>query len=133
MAASVSLHFVNVHKNFKPTGSVLHSECSVHYQFSWFMVQTFHFLKVIFPSPNPVSILIVCVHCVCSPSLSLGGCTSSGLTREELHASLATVQSLAVVCGADMMVLREKPVEVGYMAECLVRKRVEEDDFLEVR
>ena len=32
-----------------------------------------------------------------------------------------------------MMVLREKPVEVGYMAECLVRKRVEEDDFLEVR
>ena len=43
------------------------------------------------------------------------------------------MQSLAVVCGADMMVLREKPVEVGYMAECLVRKRVEEDDFLEVR
>ena len=97
------------------------------------MVQTLHFLKVMLPSPNLASILIVCVHCVCSPSLSPGGCTSSGLTREELHASLATVQSLAVVCGADMMVLREKPVEVGYMAECLVRKRVEEDDFLEVR
>ena len=34
MAASVSLHFVNVHKNYKPTESVLDSECSVHYQSS---------------------------------------------------------------------------------------------------
>ena len=62
-----------------------------------------------------------------------GGCSSNGLTREELHASLATVQSLAAICEADMMVLREKPVEGRHMAECLVRRRVEEDDFLEVR
>jgi len=43
------------------------------------------------------------------------------------------VQSLAAICEADMMVLREKPVEGRHTAECLVRRRVEEDDFLEVR
>ena len=62
-----------------------------------------------------------------------GGCSSSGLTQDKLHASLATVQSLAAISEADMMVLREKPVEGRHTAECLVRRRVEEDDFLEVR
>lgn len=62
-----------------------------------------------------------------------GGCSSSGLSQEDLSASLATVQSLATACGADMMVLRQRPGEVGSTAECLIRRKVEEDDFLEVR
>ena len=68
------------------------------------------------------------------PSLSPpGGCSSSGLSPEYLSASLATVQSLATACGADMMVLRQRPGEVGSTAECLIRRKVEEDHFLEVR
>ena len=61
------------------------------------------------------------------------GCSSNGLTGEDLAASLATVQSLATACGAEVHVLRERPGEVGSTAEVLVRRKVEEDDFLEVR
>ena len=32
-----------------------------------------------------------------------------------------------------MVVLREKHVKEGCVAHCLVRRRVEEDDFLETR
>ena len=47
--------------------------------------------------------------------------------------SLATLQSLAVACEGDMKVLRKRVAEVGTTAEVLIRKIVEEDDFLEVR
>ena len=50
-----------------------------------------------------------------------------------MEASLATVQSLAVSCQADVKLLRQRTAEVGLTAECLVRRKVEEDDFLEVR
>lgn len=62
-----------------------------------------------------------------------GGCSSNGLSPDQLAASLATIQSLGVACQADMKILREKPAEEGFTAECLVRRKVEEDDFLEVR
>lgn len=62
-----------------------------------------------------------------------GGCSSSGLLEEQLDASLATVRSLAVACEADMRVLRQRRAEEGVTAECLVRRKVQEDDFLEVR
>ena len=64
---------------------------------------------------------------------SSGGCSSNGLSEDQMEASLATVQSLAVACQADMKLLRQKPAEEGLTAECLVRRKVEEDDFLEVR
>ena len=57
----------------------------------------------------------------------------SGLNEEDLRASLATVQALASGCGADVCVLRERQGEEGRIADCLVRRRVEEDDFMEVR
>lgn len=57
----------------------------------------------------------------------------SGLSEEDLRASLATVQALASACGADMSVLRERQGEEGRTADCLVRRRVDEDDFMEVR
>ena len=65
--------------------------------------------------------------------LFAGGCSSNGLSEDQLAASLATVQSLAVACQADMKILRQKPAEKGMTAECLIRRKVEEDDFLEVR
>ena len=64
---------------------------------------------------------------------SPGGCSSNGLSEDQLAASLATIRSLAVACQADMKTLRQKPAEEGVTAECLVRRKVEEDDFLEVR
>ncbi len=62
-----------------------------------------------------------------------GGCSSGGLSPDELEASLATLQSLAVTIDANTSILRRKPAEGGLVAECLVRREVEEDDFLEVR
>lgn len=59
--------------------------------------------------------------------------TASGLTEDELSASLATLNSLAVSCNADMSVLRKKPADKGFIVECLVRQRAAEDDFMEVR
>jgi hypothetical protein len=32
-----------------------------------------------------------------------------------------------------MRILRERPAEEGVTAECLLRRKVDEDDFLEVR
>ena len=58
---------------------------------------------------------------------------ASGLTDDELEASLATLNSLAVSCDADMTMLRKKPADKGSIVECLVRKRAAEDDFMEVR
>lgn len=57
----------------------------------------------------------------------------SGLNEEDLRASLATVEALASACVADMSVLRERQGEEGRTADCLVRRRVDEDDFMEVR
>lgn len=72
-----------------------------------------------------------------STPLSLPDCVLlgpvSGLNEEDLKASLATMQALASACGADMSVLRERQGEEGRTADCLVRRRVEEDDFMEVR
>lgn len=65
--------------------------------------------------------------------LGLGDSTASGLTEDELSASLATLKSLAVSCNADMTMLRKKPADKGFIVECLVRQRASEDDFMEVR
>lgn len=81
-------------------------------------------------------------HCCYGPSLLLwsgpscsaaGGCSSNGLSEDQLASSLATLQSLAVASEGDMKVLRRRGAEVGTTAECLVRRIVGEDDFLEVR
>lgn len=66
------------------------------------------------------------------PLLSCPG-PASGLNEEDLRASLATVEALASACGADVSVLRERQGEEGHAADCLVRRRVDEDDFMEVR
>ena len=59
--------------------------------------------------------------------------TQSGLSEEDLSLSLATLERVANDCNADVAVLRKKNGDVGTVAECLVRRRVVEDDFMEVR
>lgn len=83
--------------------------------------------------------MLVNLHVVIIPpvniSLPLLSCPgpASGLNEEDLRASLATVEALASACGADVSVLRERQGEEGHAADCLVRRRVDEDDFMEVR
>ena len=77
--------------------------------------------------------LPMCYVCTYSPLSRYCPGAVSGLNEEDLRASLATLQALASACGADVSVLRERQAEEGRTADCLVRRRVEEDDFMEVR
>lgn len=61
------------------------------------------------------------------------GCSANGLQPDKMEASLATVASLASACNADFQVLRQKPMEAGTIAQVVLRRKVNEDDFLEVR
>ncbi|XP_048576283.1 GTP-binding protein 1 [Nematostella vectensis] len=65
--------------------------------------------------------------------VGVGDGTSSGLDPEDLHASVATLKTLAEACNADAMLLREKTAELGTVGEYLVRVRMDENDFMEVR
>lgn len=57
----------------------------------------------------------------------------SGLTEEEMEASVATLQSMASTLDADCVLLRKHKVEQGHVSEYLVRKRAKDNDFVEVR
>ncbi|XP_042200926.1 GTP-binding protein 1 isoform X4 [Callorhinchus milii] len=56
-----------------------------------------------------------------------------GLNEEDLEASVATVKSLAEQINCDLIFLREHPEVGGRVRDYLARKRVGENDFLEVR
>ena len=54
--------------------------------------------------------------------------------QDELEASIATLQSLAVACDADCRVLRRRVTEGDKeVAQFLIRKRMDDSDFMEVR
>ena len=59
--------------------------------------------------------------------------SNSGLSSDDLAASVATLRTLGDTCNADVQLLREKPGENGMVAEYLVRNRAEENDFMEIR
>lgn len=50
-----------------------------------------------------------------------------------MDASVATVQSLCEQVDGDMILLRERAETAGRMRDYLIRRRVGEEDFLEVR
>ena len=52
---------------------------------------------------------------------------------DEYEASVATLQSLAETLDADCVLLRNKKGEQGMTGQYLVRRRVIEQDFLEIR
>ena len=69
-----------------------------------------------------------------------------GLRAEEMAASVATLRAIADSLGAEVVLLRERPVapEAGgggggggdkdkHTAQFLVRRRCEEKDFIEIR
>ncbi|KAG5854003.1 GTP-binding protein 1-like isoform X1 [Anguilla rostrata] len=56
-----------------------------------------------------------------------------GLDEKDMDASVATVQSLSEQIGADLILLRERTEAGGRIRDYLIRRRVGETDFLEVR
>ncbi|XP_062840932.1 GTP-binding protein 1 isoform X1 [Trichomycterus rosablanca] len=56
-----------------------------------------------------------------------------GLTESDMEASVATVQSLCEQIEADLILLRERTEAGGQVRDYLIRRRVGEADFLEVR
>ncbi|KAG7255167.1 hypothetical protein CRUP_029948 [Coryphaenoides rupestris] len=58
---------------------------------------------------------------------------SSGLGEKDMEASVATVTSLCEQIEADLIFLRERAEAGGKIRDYLIRRRVDELDFLEVR
>ncbi|XP_041093723.1 GTP-binding protein 1-like [Polyodon spathula] len=56
-----------------------------------------------------------------------------GLDEVDMQSSVATVMSLSEQVGADMVLLRDRPEAGGRVRDYLIRRRVGEADFLEVR
>ena len=50
-----------------------------------------------------------------------------------MDASISTLHAVSAACDADMTVLRKKGGEGSILSDCLIRRKVTEDDFLEVR
>lgn len=56
-----------------------------------------------------------------------------GLDEKDMEASVATVRSLCEQIEADLIMLRERTDAGGKIRDYLIRRRVGEQDFLEVR
>ncbi|XP_003689828.1 GTP-binding protein 1 [Apis florea] len=66
--------------------------------------------------------------------IGIGGDGSEdGLKEDEYEASLATLQSLAATLEADCVLLRQSKVDHGLIGQYLVRRRLDRQDFLEIR
>ncbi|XP_031779704.1 GTP-binding protein 1 [Nasonia vitripennis] len=59
--------------------------------------------------------------------------SEDGLKEDEYEASVATLQSLAATLEADCVLLRQSKVDHGLTGQYLVRKRLDQQDFLEIR
>lgn len=59
--------------------------------------------------------------------------TEYGLSEADMEASYATLKSMAEQIEADVILLREHQEAGGKVRDYLVRKRVGDNDFLEVR
>lgn len=80
-------------------------------------------LKSVFGNPQPNISQLMFV-------LSDG---SSGLDDEEYAASVATLQSISTTLDCDCVELRQRKAKAGLIGQYLIRKRVEETDFMEIR
>lgn len=56
-----------------------------------------------------------------------------GLKDEDYVASVATLKSIAESLDLECVLLRERTAEEGKVAEFLLRKRLNSEDFMEVR
>lgn len=59
--------------------------------------------------------------------------SEDGLKEDEYEASVATLQSLAATLEADCVLLRQSKADHGLTGQYLVRRRLDRQDFLEIR
>uniref|UniRef100_T1JDP2 Tr-type G domain-containing protein n=1 Tax=Strigamia maritima TaxID=126957 RepID=T1JDP2_STRMM len=59
--------------------------------------------------------------------------SENGLKSDEIEASVATLRSMASTIPADCVLLRQRKNDKGIIAEFLVRKQADENDFMEIR
>ena len=59
--------------------------------------------------------------------------SEDGLDEEEYLASVTTLQTLAAELEADCVLLRKIRVEHGLTGQYLIRKKLDQEDFLEIR
>lgn len=83
-----------------------------------------YFILIIFIKNFYIDIFIIYVN--------LDG-SEDGLKEDEYEASLATLQSLAATLEADCVLLRQSKVDHGLIGQYLVRRRLDRQDFLEIR
>lgn len=65
--------------------------------------------------------------------VGIGDGEDNGIDPDEFAASVATLQSLAATLNADCVELRQRPSEKGMTGQYLIRKRVDQSDFMEIR
>ncbi|XP_065066312.1 GTP-binding protein 1-like [Rhopilema esculentum] len=65
--------------------------------------------------------------------VGIGEGGDSGLNDADMKASVATLQSMAEHLNCDLVLLREKESDDGKIAEYLIREKMIEEDFCEVR
>ncbi|XP_031634585.1 GTP-binding protein 1 [Contarinia nasturtii] len=65
--------------------------------------------------------------------IGAGDNEENGLQSDEYAASVATLQSLAATLNADCVELRQRPSDKGMTGQFLIRRRVDQDDFMEIR
>lgn len=66
-------------------------------------------------------------------TVGVGDEVDKGLPEEDFEASAQTLQMLATNCNADCVLLSKRTLTTGSIAEYLIRKKSEVEDFIEVR
>lgn len=87
--------------------------------------------------PGRMTVLLPAARCCSLTALCLFHTTPDGteygLSEADMEASYATLKSMAEQIEADVILLREHQEAGGKVRDYLVRKRVGDNDFLEVR
>lgn len=65
--------------------------------------------------------------------IGIGDGENNGLEPDEYAASVATLQSLATTLNADCVELRQRPSDKGNTGQYLIRRRLDQSDFMEIR
>lgn len=65
--------------------------------------------------------------------IGTGDNEENGIEPDEYAASVATFQSLAATLNADCVELRQRPSDKGMTGQFLIRRRVDQSDFMEIR
>lgn len=65
--------------------------------------------------------------------LGIGEGESPGLSKEDMDASILNLRKMAEDLGCEYLLLRERKEEEGLVVDALIRARVQEKDFMEIR